>query len=570
MNMSEQCRAAITSEEYADFLVEYTGNVERIKTFFKTDCLNIINQTYAVVHIPLDQLNQNSLYRFGYSAFPRCYGLQDTSSLEASGVNKVQNLPNFSLRGSGVLVGFIDTGIEYTNPVFINPDNTTRILSIWDQTIQSVSPTLKVGFGTEYSQDEINKALSSDNPLLIVPSVDEVGHGTFLAGVAAGSKDDINDFSGVVPDSEILVVKLKQTKNYLRELNSIPEGAICFQENDIMHGVEYLVNKARELRRPIAICISVGSNQGGHDGRGYLGTYLSSRADDNGVVIVVAAGNEGNRGHHYYGTIDEAMGSEVVEFNVGKNENGFMMELWGKAPNTYSIDILSPTGEYIPRIPARLGEHREIRFLFESTVIFVDYNLVEMQTGDQLIVMRFKNPMEGIWKIRVYARGGTPLVYNVWLPIDNFITKETYFLNPNPNTTITDPGNSTIPIAITSYNTTDQSLFINASRGYTRTSYIKPDLAAPGVSVYGPLLNNTFGYSTGSSIAAAHTVGLSAMLLEWGITRGNYYDMDSIEVKQFLIRGAIRSPNNTYPNREWGYGIVNIFNTFEDLRSEFE
>jgi subtilisin family serine protease len=196
------------------------------------------------------------------------------------------------------------------------------------------------------------------------------------------------------------------------------------------------------------------------------------------------------------------------------------MELWGAAPGTYSIDLLSPSGEYIPRIPARLGESREIRFIFEETIINIDYQIVESQSGDQLILIRFTKPTEGIWKIRVYANPNLSLSFHIWLPQYGFISEATYFTEPDPEYTLTSPANALIPIVVTAYDYPENSIYINSSRGYSREEEIIPDLAAPGVHMIAPSVNGGYQPVTGTSVAAAHTSGVTALLLEWGATRG--------------------------------------------------
>lgn len=568
--MTEECMAQIMDNNYADFLVEYTIGMERLQEQFQTECIHEISPRYVVIHIPINRITNESINEFGYSAFPSCYTIVDTSSLEASGIFRIQTLPNFALRGQGTLIGIVDTGIDYTHKAFRNADNTTRIYSIWDQSIQTGPFPEGFFYGTEYTQTQINEALSNENPLSIVPSTDENGHGTFLAGVAAGTTDEENNFTGVVPNAEFVVVKLKEAKPYLKSFFQIPQEALCYQENDIMFGIRYLYEVSQELGRPIAICVGLGSNQGGHDGSGALSEYISTVSDQVGVAVVVAAGNEANAGHHYFGTIDSTVGYDTMELRVGEGELGFSMEIWGYAPNTYSIDILSPTGEYIPRIPARLGESREINFIFEQTTIFVNYVLVESDTGDQLILLRFRNPTPGNWRFRVYGRVDLEPNFHSWLPITGFISVNTYFIESDPDTTVTSPGNSLVPLTTAAYDHRTGSIYINSSRGFTRTNSVKPDLAAPGVDIYGPVFNNEYGVRSGTSLAAAQGTGVAAMLLEWGILRQNLILMDGFDVKNYLIRGARREPGQTYPNTQWGYGILDIYNTFVSLRGEIQ
>jgi len=565
--MNDVDRKKIISNEYADLIVEYTKNQKDLSGF-PNDTINIIDEKYAVVYISADRITQQFFQEQDYSIIPRLFGLVDTTSLDTIGVKKVQNIPSLALKGQGVLLGFVDTGIEYTNPIFKNVDNTTRILSIWDQSIDNIQASSDIFYyGTEYSENQINEALKNEVPLSIVPSTDKIGHGTMLAGLAGGSRVDENDFIGVVPQSQFIIVKLKPAKSNLKQLILVPEDTICYQENDIMFGITYLLNVANRLKKPIAICIGLGTNQGSHDGRTPLADLIYTQSNRIGTATIVAAGNEGNTGHHYYGEVDPKLGFNLVEIIVGEGENGFLMELWGSLPGSYSIDITSPNGEYIPRILPKLHESRNINLSFEKTNILVDYFIVETQTGDQLILIRFKNPAPGIWKLKVYT-GKISSGFHIWLPIQGFITENTKFTNPNPYTTITCPAYSLTAITATAYNHKDQSIYLNAGRGFSRINLVKPDLAAPGVNVYSPLLGNTFGGKSGTSIAAALTTGVSAMLLEWGIVKMNYPTMNSQQVKKFLIRGVQRNENLTYPNREWGFGTLDIYRTYESLQGE--
>ncbi len=565
--MTEEERQRIVSNDYTDFIVEYNQNPGVFERF-PGSTSQIMNPRFAIVYVPVSQLTGRTVSQLGYSTLPSAYGLNSEISLEASGIVRLRRIPVFNLRGAGVLVGLIDTGIDYTNPVFQRSDGTTRIAAIWDQTIQSDRFPANFNYGTEYTSEDINQALASPDPLSIVPSVDENGHGTMLAGIAAGSESVSNNFSGVVPDAELVIVKLKQMKQALREFYIIPEGAPAYQENDIMWGSQYIIEVARRLQRPVALCIGLGSSQGSHDGRGALSSLLSVGGDFPGVAISIAGGNEGNMRRHFFSRVDAQIGYSTVELNVGEDEAGFTMELWGTAPNTYSLDILSPAGEYIPRISESLTVSREINFVFERTRISLDYQLIESQTGDQLILMRFLAPTPGIWRFQVYTRGDLEGSFHIWLPMNGFITDGTYFIQSDPYTTITSPGNGLVPITVTAYNPVNNNLYQRASRGYTRIDVIKPEFAAPGVNIQAPTPEHGFTEISGTGAAAAHTAGVTAILLEWGIVRNNYPGIDSVEVKKFLIRGATRSPTQTYPNRDWGYGILDIYNVFDLLRAD--
>ena len=566
--MNEDERKKILSNDFISIILEYTKDTEKAEQV-REDTFNYIDQKYTAIYMSKDRLPLNINSSTGtYMVLPKLFGLLDTASLEELGVSKLQATPFLSLLGKGILLGFIDTGIDYTNPLFQYADHTTRIVSIWDQTIENLQASEDIFyFGSEYSREQINLALQNDIPISIVPSKDDIGHGTTLAGLAGGSYSEENDFVGVVPSSEYVIVKLKEAKPNIKEYFYVPPNIPCYAEDDIMFGLRYLANIADREGKPMAICIGFGTNQGGHDGLSSLDDMISGLAKQRGISIAIAAGNEGNSGHHYYGEIDKTIGYNLVELNVGENENDFSMELWGNTPGTYSVDLVSPSGEYIARIPARVGENRVLRFIFEITTVIIDYFIVEAQSGNELIIIRFKNPAPGLWRFKVYG-GKITSGFHIWLPIRGFITENTRFLSPNPYTTITNPGNSLFAITTTAYDYNNDSLFINASRGFTRSNIVKPDLATPGVNVYSPLEHNSFGAISGSSIAAALLTGITAILLEWGFVKGNAETMNTIQIRNYLIRGVEQNSTLTYPNRDWGYGMVNIYGTFESLKGE--
>jgi subtilisin family serine protease len=559
----------IMSNEYMDLIIKYNGNTDILKQY-ENFSVQKINPFYAVIYLPTSQITTRLIAEYSYSAIPKCYALTSEQDLEASGVTKLRSMPALNLRGKGVIVGIISTGIDYTNPVFQNENGTTKIAAIWDQSIESENQYPKLVYsafyGTEYSSEQINQALKSPDPLQVVPSIDEIGDGTKLAGIAAGSENKENDFSGVVPDAELLIVKLKQAKRNLTDFYLIPPDIPCYQENDMIWAVQYLVATARKLNRPLAICIGLGSSQGSHDNNGFLNTVVSLLGDFPEVAISISAGNEGNSRKHFYSAL-EPSSSVPIELNVGENETGFTMELWGNPPMIYTLDILSPTGEYIPTITGRLEETRTIRFVFEPTIINIDYIMIEQDTGKQIIILRFINPTPGTWKFQISGKGDIEGDFNVWLPTDNFISKNTYFLNPNPYTTITSPGNCFVPITVTAYNSNSNVLYPNSGKGYSTSNIINPDLTAPGVNLKCPTLDHGFTFISGTSAAAAFTAGISAMILEWGIVDNNYPGLDTIGIKKFLMRGAQRSIHLPYPNRDWGYGIIDIYNTFNIFRA---
>ena len=320
----ENCAKANGDETIYDFLLETNFNPESAITLPSGFCLEEFETKYQFLHVPSFLPFSYYVSRLGYNAVPKLYGLMDTTSVEQVGGLTLQNQPVLPLRGQGVVFGIIDTGIAYDLPIFQNEDGTTRLIGLWDQTLED-------GY---YTKEQINQALMQKDPYKAIPSRDENGHGTFLAGIAAGKYDAKADFTGIAVDASLAVVKCRQAKEYLREFYSVPEGVEAYSEIDIMRGVKYLTDLALSYRMPMVILIGLGTNQGGHDGRMPSSDYFSRISDIQGFSIVQAAGNEGNARRHYYGRVNEERPDEA-EIVVGENVRGFTMELIGNALNTF-------------------------------------------------------------------------------------------------------------------------------------------------------------------------------------------------------------------------------------------
>lgn len=572
MSEERSCGYFNVRDDYYDFIVETDFNPElyRLSPGY---CLEDFGGKFQFLHLP----QRNDLNKYigllGYAALPKVLGLMDTTSVESTGALRLQNQPVLTLRGQGTIIGIVDTGIAYDLPIFRNEDGTSRILGMWDQTIPQPEdedmlpnnyPPIAVDYGTTYNNAQINQALQSGNPYEMIPSRDEQEHGTFLAGIAAGRYDRNADFIGIAPDCNLAIVKLKQVKPYLREFYGIGEGIAAYSEIDIMNGVKYLLELAQYYMKPLVLLIGAGTNQGGHDGRMPLSEYLSSVADIQGIAVVQAAGNEGNARRHYSGRVSQ-QNWETVELRIGPGVKGFTIELWGNALNTFYVGLRSPSGRTIPPILPQTMQGHEYRFPIEGTTVTIYDRVSKIQGGDYLVLIRFETPGEGIWQLQVAAKGNFTTDYHLWMPIRQFVPEDTYFLSSNPYTTLTSNACAVNSITVGMYQHLTDSLTPEGSKGFTRTNLVKPDILAPGVNVYGPLTNGSYGTMTGSSIAAAHATGAAALLFEYGIVKGNYTYMDGVDIKTILIRNASRKRNLEYPNRDWGYGTLNVYQAFQEF-----
>ena len=574
------CTNSVASEDFADFIAPYFTTPEEFIRSQGTDCIDFVNSTLAVVYVPLSTVTPSTYTSYTYSAVPKLYSLLDVTSMDAAGITPAGELPVLNNQGAGVIVGFVDTGINYTDSLFRNVDGSTRIIGIWDQTNNSDNSNnienetakpfsaFSALYGTQYTAEEINLALNSDNPASIVPTRDENGHGTFLASIAAGNRDERAGFSGAAPQASIAMVKLKPAKQYLRDFYLIQDGAEAYQENDIMMGVSYLYFLARKYSMPLVVCIPLGTNMGSHMGMSRLGQYLNQVSLSNGSAVITAAGNETGARHHFRAVMDADTDEVTAELRVGEREAGFSMELWAENMGVYTVGFISPTGEVAREISIPLRGENTVSFLLEQTQITVYTQIADVSSGSQFIFMRFENPMSEIWRILIRNSLDIRETFHIWLPVRGFISDETYFLRPDPDTIITDPGNARYPITVTAYDHTKNSIYIHASRGYSLSGRIKPDLAAPGVNILGASVSGRrLTRMSGTSVSAAHLAGAAAILLNWGVLNANYPYLNTPVLKSIFVRGAQRNPALTYPNREFGYGTLNLYEAFLHLRN---
>lgn len=580
------CSSLIVSEETGDYIIE--SNSLYFEQIQRQDgvCISCVNDTWCILYTNYPG-SRNINIQQGYYSVPKLYGLMDTTSFDASGITATLNQPLLNVRGQGVLIGFLDTGIDYLREDFKVSDGRTRIAAVWDQTIQSGNYEEDTGeaagteqydrkqaqgmvqYGTVYTREVINAALAAEregqNPYDIVPSRDENGHGTFLAGVAAAS--ETADYIGAAPEAEILMVKLKPAKKYLRDFYLLPERVEAYSETDMMMGVRFLQQYAIREKKPLVICVGLGTASGSRTGALPFADLLNTLARQVNTVVVTCTGNEANNRTHTSGLAVSDTEPSEIEITVGAGERGFVMEIWAESLDILSVAITSPSGERIPRIPARIDTGGVYNFLLERSQVAVDYRVVESASGYEVIFMRFINPAQGIWKIHVYSLTNIVGRYNAWLPLKQFLSGDTYFLNSNPSTTLTEPGAAERVISVGAYNHITDASYAASGRGYTATGLIKPDFVAPGVDVYGVRAGGGYTTRTGTSIAAAHAAGAAALLLTWGVTDGNLPYMGTNEVKSVLIRGAKRENSTVYPNNIYGYGKMDVIEAFNKLRT---
>ncbi len=558
------CRDAILSNDYVDLIWKTDTEPPTEDSLLYAQCVQQVSPVFTVFYVERERLfGARQSLPVGDFTGMACYAPMDTESLEKSGIYAVQRQSALELSGKGVIIGFLDSGIALEQEVFRTGGGRSRVLALWDQTDQSGALPEGLQYGSVYTSADIDRMLEEGREDL--PGQDESGHGTKVASIAAGSLLPDMDFTGAAPEAQIAFVKLKEAKPFMREMQRIPGDVIAYEEADLMLAVRWLDELASQEGKPLVICIALGSNAGGHTGETALGQYLQSLARKSGRVIAAAAGNEGNAAHHFYGMIPASTDYVDLELRVGARVEGFQLNIWGDAPGLLSAEVIAPGGERVPESALRRNERARYDFIFERTILDIQYEWSEPISGDERLLLAFQEPTEGIWTIRVYSAGNFACSFHAWLPVTNFLSTETCFLRPDPDTTVTCPANAEGVISFAGYDARSSSVWQDASRGYTRSRRLAPDVAAPAVEVSTVNTRGNGSTLSGTSAAAAIGAGACALLLEWGIVRGNASAMDSSALQRYLVRGAVRPEPFTYPNRNWGYGLLDLYGVFRAL-----
>lgn len=574
------CRDMILSDDFYDILLDYPTSLAEPSLEGIPHCFLELGGEYRILYVDRTRARPLSVATYRYAYIPKCYGLIMPSkqlwgqelitaqimaalggAYDQSGITMVQREP-LSLSGEGVLIGFIDTGVRYWLDEFVKEDGSSRILSIWDQTATEGTPPKGLLYGTEFTQQQINESLErrrrgEEDAIL---HRDENGHGSGLVSIALRA----------APEAQAVMVKCRQAKPYLKSYYGISQNVQAYAESDIMAGLSYLEQIASMQKKPLVVCITMGTNMGDHTGNSLLNRYLEQLGNGKSRCVVIGGGNEGNQAHHYAGSISvgdsggEERAYEDVELRVSENVRSFSFELWGSVPNTFTISLRAPDGELAQRIPVRYGAERNIRFLYSGTQVSVSYVLVERNSGSQLIFVRFTDPSPGIWNVRVFAESAFEKAdYHIWLPMESFLPQTIAFLRPNPYLTMTEPAYSRSAIGHTYFNSENGSFAVDSGRGGEAVGQIKPALSVAGVDIASGL-----GTLTGSSASAALMAGAAALFMEWAVIRQGDVLLSSLEIRNYFIRGATREDDIAYPNATRGYGDMNVAGVFERLIEE--
>lgn len=531
-----------------DLIVKYSGDLQAVREL-ASQVIELKNE-YAIVTIRESLIPAlTAITQVEYIEKPKRLFFQAANGRRVSCITSVQTTP-LQLFGRGILVAVIDSGIDYTNIDFQNEDGTTRIRDLWDQTIPG-NPPQGYAIGTVYTKDQINEALGQptrEQRLRVVPSIDSSGHGTSVAGIAAGNgrgSGGVN--AGVATQSELLVVKLGSPR-----ADGFP------RTTELMQGIDFVIRKALEYQMPVAINISFGNTYGSHDGTSLLERFIDDISNFWKSVICVGSGNEGAAAGHTAGVLTERM-ETVIELAVQQNQSAINVQIWKEYTDLVEISLISPSGVRVGPLQEILGPQR---FTIGQTELLLYYGKPSPFSTAQEIFIDFiprgSYIDSGVWQIVLFPRKVVDGSYALWLPSENALNRGTAFLLPSETTTLTIPATAARVITVGAYDALTFSYADFSGRGYTRTlNQVKPDLVAPGVNVTAPIVGGGYAAFSGTSFATPFVTGGAALLMEWGIVRGNDAFLYGEKVKAYLRRGARQLPGfDMYPNPQVGYGAL--------------
>ncbi len=535
-------------EKTWELIVKYSGSLDAVREMGVQ--VEEMRNEYAILIVPEDRIEEvSALPQIEYVEKPKRLFFAVNRARAASCINILQEPPR-NLTGRGILVAVLDSGIDYFHEDFRNRDGTTRIAALWDQTLDRV-----------FTREEINEALetgSRSGARELLPSVDGSGHGTSVAGIAAGNgRESDGAYRGVAYESDLLVVKLG---------NAREEGFP--RTTELMRAVDFAVGRAVDMVMPLAVNISFGNTYGSHDGTGLLETFLDDIGNYGRTTIVVGSGNEGAAAGHLSGDFPDRASTAaeaVAELSVAPYESGVSVQLWKAYTDQFTVSLQTPSGEQLGPLSEQLGP---VRFRYRKTQVLVYYGKPGPFSATQEIYFDFV-PDEGsyvesgIWTFRLQPQRIIQGRYDFWLPSSAVLNFSTRFLRSTPDTTLTIPSSAAKVITVGAYNSVTNSYADFSGRGFTRlTDQVKPDLCAPGVGLMAPGNGGGYRSVTGTSFAAPVVTGSAALLMQWGITDGNDPFLYGEKVKAYLRRGAKELPGFTeYPNPLVGYGVLCVENS---------
>jgi len=551
------------------YIVIYNTSVQDFESELQQNSINryiILNNLMAVIYVEnnFDEQKLSNLKTISWWEISNPMSslinitnnsTQGESVRSAAGTDYIYNNPYITPTGENVLIAIIDSGINYLHPDFINPDQTTKIVSIWDQESTAKEAPQGYLFGSEFTREEINEAIRQNNPTL---SIDEIGTGTIAAGIAAGLGRLNSGYDGVAKGAELVIVKLRSYTGYYKE------GKVNYQVSDFLAGIRYVTELADRLNRKIVINITVAERSRTVLQASLLDTF--NYLNRSGYVVLSGAGNEGNSDIHYKGNIQITDKYQDIIIQVGEQTNLDII-LCPSGPDKIGASIISPSGEmsytinYAPDNFSYTG-----RFNLEDTAYELSYIYPWLQSGNLELIVRLKDVKPGIWTLRLYPEFIIKGEYDVYLPNKNLISDETRFINATSESTITFFATTRNVITVGAYNGKTNGIWIGSSNGSLRTSPIKPDIVAPGVDIIAPY-GNSYTTATGTGVSSSMVAGVLAVIIDYVSTQepDSKIVLYTQVLKTYLMLGATKKEIYTYPNTSEGYGNLNLEETLRQI-----
>lgn len=546
--------AALGDSGQWEVIIKYNGDISPLERDLNAR-VELLGGNYAIV--TLNRNDVGALFeqpQIQYIELPRLLAAQLNVNANSACITTVTGAQgSYGLSGRGTLVAVIDSGIDARHPDFTHADGTTRILYVWDQSATGGAPPRGFYSGVEYTARDINRALLTGTAM---PVTDPLGHGTAIAGIAAGNgRASGGENTGVAPEASLIVVRLEQRG-----------GGNFTRTTELMRAIRYVMDKAAALNMPVAINISYGTNNGAHDGNSLFETYINDMADEWKTVIVVGTGNEGRAGHHYSAVLATGE-TDAVAFSINAGVNALYVSLWKDFADTFNFELISPSGASTGLIPFDSRDHA---LRLENTLAFILVGRPTNYNVDQEVYFLLQQESgtlpTGVWTLRVSGVQVVDGRFNVWLPTVEDVTDRVAFLNPATVTTLTLPSTALRVLSVGGYNAMLNTAIAYSGRGYTRNDiYVKPDLVAPAYDILTTLAGGGYSRVEGTSFAAPFVTGSAALMMEWGIVRGHDPFLYGQKVKAYLRRGARRQQPLSYPNPIWGYGTLCLRDTMDAL-----
>lgn len=532
------------------YIVPYNNNISVIERVYKPDSYTIVGGRYVILNFD----NRIDFLDVEESAFPKCYGLAETDILEATGINTLRSVTGMDLYGGGVVVGILDDGFDLRAEALRNADGSSKFTAYYNQTT-----------GVSLDGRGINAILQEEEDSEIIrenfSDKENMQHGSMLASIVCGDSSG-QGFTGVAPNAEIIGVAVRRAEPEMYAHYNIDESVKAYSEADIIEGINYITRIAGS--DPMVILLPFESTLGSHTGDGILEDYIDWLNEQLHRVIITAAGNQAVAKGHTNGSLINNPGeaAEMQEVSLLVNNdavNTFMTIVMTQGTRPVLL-IESPTGE-VKRVP---DKRASLNFLFERSVFEVKIDAYGNRSGQCMVYIRANNLVSGIWKIYIQVENtGWRVSYNCYLPILSFSMGKVEFLSPVSEQTVTTPGDAMQPCTVGCYDSATNKIYPPSGK---RNISVKPDFCAPGVQVTAyDSVTGEFSAFTGTSVSAAVTAGAAALSLQWAVVMNNSPYITGNGVKQLLIAGC--RPMSAYvPDSQWGYGALDLYNSFEAIR----